>query len=75
MPGRQMNRNPDTSKNWLKLLGLKRSPSACSRNLVTQGKKAISVFHAGWINQMMYFCVHAGVDLSGNISSVAKILY
>lgn len=40
--------------------------------MLTHRKKAISVFHGTWINQMMHFCVHAGVDLSGNISGVAK---
>lgn len=43
MPGLQMNRNPDTSKNWLKLVGLKRSPSAWSGSVDTQEKSNFSL--------------------------------
>ena len=43
MPGLQMNRNPDTSENWLKLLGLKRSPSAWSSGVVAQEKSNFSL--------------------------------
>lgn len=59
-------------KNWLKHQGFKRSPSALEGGVLSQRKKAISVFHGAWINQMMHFHVHAGLDLSGNINGVAK---
>lgn len=73
MPGLQMNRNPDTSKNCLNLIGVKKKAFQHGAGVLSHRKNTISVFHSVLINQMMHFCMYAEVGLSGNINGLAKI--